>query len=85
MEQGTTTVNPYDLGLERNAANLEALKPGADTTAAQTIAFRRDNMAHYKLPRTIVFGPLPKTSTGKVQKYVLRERAAKLETSGSGA
>jgi fatty-acyl-CoA synthase len=32
-------------------------------------------MAHYKVPRTIVFGPLPKTSTGKIQKFVLREQA----------
>ena len=56
------------------------LKPGAEASAAQIIAFCRDNMAHYKLPRTVVFGPLPKTSTGKVQKFVLRERAAKLDT-----
>jgi len=56
------------------------LKPGAEATAAQLMAFCRENMAHYKLPRTVVFGPLPKTSTGKVQKYVLRERAAKLDT-----
>jgi len=39
------------------------------------IAFCRDNMAHYKCPKKVVFGPLPKTSTGKVQKYVLREQA----------
>ena len=32
-------------------------------------------LAHYKIPRRVVFGPLPKTSTGKVQKYALRERA----------
>jgi fatty-acyl-CoA synthase len=35
-------------------------------------------MARYKVPKTVVFGPLPKTSTGKMQKYVLRERAAAL-------
>jgi len=39
------------------------------------IAFCRENMAHFKAPRTVVFGPLPKTSTGKVQKFKLRERA----------
>ena len=39
------------------------------------IAFCRDNMAHFKAPRRVVFGSLPKTSTGKVQKFVLRERA----------
>jgi fatty-acyl-CoA synthase len=38
----------------------------------------RERIAHFKLPRTIVFGALPKTSTGKIQKFVLRERAARL-------
>jgi 3-(methylthio)propionyl---CoA ligase len=31
-------------------------------------------MAHFKVPKTVVFGPLPKTSTGKIQKFVLREK-----------
>jgi fatty-acyl-CoA synthase len=35
-------------------------------------------MARFKAPRTVVFGPLPKTSTGKIQKYVRRERARSL-------
>jgi fatty-acyl-CoA synthase len=54
------------------------LKPGAAATEAELIAFCRQHMAHYKAPRTVVFGPLPKTSTGKVQKYVLRDRAKTL-------
>ncbi|MFO0995520.1 MAG: acyl-CoA synthetase [Alphaproteobacteria bacterium] len=54
------------------------LKDGATADAAELMAFCRDNMAHFKMPRTIVFGPLPKTSTGKVQKFVLRERAKAL-------
>jgi fatty-acyl-CoA synthase len=54
------------------------LKEGAQATADELIAFCRDNMARYKVPKTVVFGPLPKTSTGKMQKYVLRERAAAL-------
>ena len=54
------------------------LKPGADATAAEIIAFCRDHIAHYKAPRTVVFGPLPKTSTGKMQKYTLREQARAL-------
>jgi fatty-acyl-CoA synthase len=33
-------------------------------------------MARFKVPRTVIFGPLPKTATGKIQKYALRERAA---------
>ncbi len=51
------------------------LKPGQEATAQEIIDFCRDNMAHYKCPRRVVFGELPKTSTGKIQKYVLRERA----------
>jgi fatty-acyl-CoA synthase len=42
------------------------------------IAFCRAHMAHFKVPRTVVFGPLPKTSTGKIQKFILRERARAL-------
>jgi fatty-acyl-CoA synthase len=51
------------------------LKSGATAEAAEIIAFCRSHMARYKAPRTVVFGPLPKTSTGKIQKFVLRERA----------
>ena len=52
------------------------LTPDADPVAAEEIiAWCRANLAHYKVPRTIVFGPLPKTSTGKIQKFELRERA----------
>jgi fatty-acyl-CoA synthase len=36
-------------------------------------------MAHYKAPKTVVFGPLPKTSTGKIQKYALREQAKEIK------
>ncbi len=52
---------------------------GAEPTEAEVIAFCRDNMARFKAPRHVVFGPLPKTSTGKVQKFVLRERARDLD------
>jgi 3-(methylthio)propionyl---CoA ligase len=51
------------------------LKPGAAATAEDIVRFLRDTLARYKVPRHVVFGPLPKTSTGKVQKFVLRERA----------
>ncbi len=52
------------------------LKPSAGpVTAEALIAWCRANLAHFKVPRTVVFGPLPKTSTGKIQKFVLRERA----------
>jgi fatty-acyl-CoA synthase len=54
------------------------LKPGAELSAAEIMAFCRANVAGFKVPKTVVFGPLPKTSTGKVQKFVLRERAKEL-------
>jgi fatty-acyl-CoA synthase len=51
------------------------LKDGAQAEAAEIIAFCREHIAHFKAPRHVIFGPLPKTSTGKIQKFVLRERA----------
>ena len=51
------------------------LKDGSTVTEADLIAFCRANMAHFKAPKTIVFGSLPKTSTGKIQKFILREQA----------
>jgi fatty-acyl-CoA synthase len=52
------------------------LKPdAAHVSAKDIIQWCHDNMAHFKVPKYVVFGPLPKTSTGKIQKYVLRERA----------
>jgi fatty-acyl-CoA synthase len=50
------------------------LKPGATATAGEVIAFCRLHMAGFKVPRDVVFGPLPRTSTGKIQKFVLREQ-----------
>ncbi len=54
------------------------LKPGAAAEEAEIIAFCRIHMARFKAPRTVVFGPLPKTSTGKMQKFMLREAARAL-------
>ena len=56
------------------------LKTGASVTEAELMEFCRENMAHFKCPRDFVFTDLPKTSTGKIQKFVLRERAERLET-----
>ncbi len=52
------------------------LKQGAAAEADDIIAFCRNHMARFKAPRTVIFGPLPKTPTGKIQKFALRERAA---------
>ncbi|GJD57748.1 acyl-CoA synthetase [Methylobacterium dankookense] len=51
------------------------LKPGSEADADALIAWCRERLAPYKLPRHVVFGELPKTSTGKIQKFILRERA----------
>jgi fatty-acyl-CoA synthase len=50
------------------------LNEGVAATPEEIIAFCRDRLARYKCPDTIELGPLPKTSTGKVQKFVLRDR-----------
>jgi len=54
------------------------LRGGASATEQEIIDFCRDNLAHFKCPRTVVFGEIPKTSTGKVQKFKLREQAEEL-------
>ncbi len=55
------------------------LKCGAGAVSPQDIiAFCRQHLAHYKAPKTVVFGPLSKTSTGKIQKNVLREQAKQI-------
>jgi fatty-acyl-CoA synthase len=51
------------------------LKEGASASAEEIIEFCRARMARFKAPKSVVFGPLPKTSTGKIQKFLLRERA----------
>jgi fatty-acyl-CoA synthase len=50
-------------------------RQGAALTADALDAFCRANLAGYKRPRRFVFGPLPRTATGKIQKFVLRARA----------
>ncbi len=56
-----------------------ALKSTAgEVAAADIIAFCRQHMARYKVPKTVVFGPLPRTSTGKIQKFVLRQQAKEM-------
>lgn len=56
------------------AAFIE-LKEGHDASAEEIIAFCREHLAGFKTPKHVVFGELPKTSTGKIQKYLLREKA----------
>ncbi|HET7400664.1 MAG TPA: acyl-CoA synthetase, partial [Usitatibacter sp.] len=51
------------------------LKEGAVATEAEIVEFCRTRMARFKVPKAVIFGPLPRTSTGKIQKFLLRERA----------
>ncbi len=54
------------------------LRPDAKATEEELLRFCRDNLPHFAVPKTVVFGPLPTTATGKIQKYTLRERARTL-------
>ena len=54
------------------------LKTGAEATETELIDFCADNMARFKRPKKVVFGELPKTATGKIQKNLLREKAKAL-------
>ena len=63
---------------ERPCAFVALRAEVGDVSEQEIIDFCRDNMAHFKVPRRVVFGPLPKTSTGKIQKFELRERARQL-------
>jgi fatty-acyl-CoA synthase len=61
-----------------------SLREGATTSPEDLTAHCRNELAHFKVPRTFVLGPLPKTSTGKIQKFLLRAEARRLnEANGS--
>jgi fatty-acyl-CoA synthase len=55
------------------------LKPDKSVTEQELIDHCYERLARFKVPKSFVFGPLPRTSTGKVQKFVLRERAKSVE------
>ena len=64
---------PDDKWGETPCAFIE-LRPGAEATPEALTAFCKERLAGFKVPRNFVFGALPRTSTGKVQKYELRDR-----------
>ena len=66
---------PDDKWGEVPCAFIEVKPGGANLAESDIIAFCRDQLAHFKCPRNVVFGELPKTATGKIQKYKLRESA----------
>ena len=55
------------------------LRDGMTATPEDVIGFCREAMAKFKVPKTVIFGPLPKTSTGKIQKFALRDQAKELQ------
>jgi fatty-acyl-CoA synthase len=73
---------PDDKWGETPCAFVE-LRDGESATAEEIIAWSRTHLAHFKCPRHVVFGPLPKTSTGKIQKYILRNRAREMWPGGA--
>ena len=76
--QAAVVARPDPTWGETPCAFLE-LKPGASQPSdGEVISFCRERLARFKVPKTLVFGALPKTSTGKIQKFLLRERATSL-------
>ena len=74
VQAAAVVAKPDDKWGETPCAFVE-LKPGASASAADIIAHCKQNLAGYKVPRHVVFGEVPKTSTGKIQKFRLREMA----------
>ncbi|MBL6947937.1 MAG: acyl-CoA synthetase [Rhodospirillales bacterium] len=66
---------PDDKWGETPCAFIELKDPSRPPTEQDIIDFCRDNIARFKAPKTVIFGPIPKTSTGKIQKFKLREQA----------
>lgn len=74
VQAAAVVAKPDDKWGETPCAYVE-LKPGAETSEEELQAWCRDHLAKYKCPRHFVFTELPKTSTGKIQKFKLREMA----------
>ncbi|MBV9053392.1 MAG: acyl-CoA synthetase [Hyphomicrobiales bacterium] len=77
VELAAVVAKPDEKWGETPCAFVE-LKPGMKATTQDLLEWCREHLARYKCPRVIVFAEIPKTSTGKVQKFVLRERAKEL-------
>jgi fatty-acyl-CoA synthase len=75
---------PDDKWGETPCAFVE-LKDGTSATEKEIVEFCRERLARFKAPKTVIFGPLPKTSTGKIQKSLLRERAKTLASTPAAA
>lgn len=76
--EAAVVARPDERWGETPCAFVTPISGGGDLSSDDVIRYCRENMAHFKAPKTIVFGELPKTSTGKIQKFVLRERAREM-------
>jgi len=76
--EAAVVAKPHDKWGESPCAFV-TLKQGEVASSEDIINFCRDELAHFKIPRTVVFGPLEKTATGKIQKFLLRQQAKELE------
>ena len=76
--EAAVAAKPDDKWGEVPCAFVALRKDAGTVTEKDVIDFCRDNMAHFKTPKKVVFGELPKTSTGKIKKFELRERAKTL-------
>ena len=76
--EAAVVARPDETWGETVCAFVTLISDAAEVSTDEIINWCKENMAGFKVPRTIVFGPLPKTSTGKIQKFVLRERAGEL-------
>src|ERR1700752_2372272 len=74
VQLAAVVARPHRKGGETPCAFVQ-LKPGAEASAEEIISFCREQLARYKAPKSVVFGPLPTTATGKIQKFVLRQQA----------
>ena len=76
--EAAVVARPDDHWGETVCAFVTPREGAADLTQDEVVTWCRERIAHFKTPRTVVFGPLPKTSTGKIQKFVLRDHAKSL-------
>ncbi len=78
MEAAVVAMNSEKWGETPCAFITPTPGSGDDISETDIIQWCRENMAHYKAPTKVIFGPLPKTSTGKIQKFALREKTNEL-------
>jgi fatty-acyl-CoA synthase len=77
--QGAAVVAQPDTRWGETPCAFIELKPGASVTAEELRKYCRQHMAHFKVPKSFIFRELPRTSTGKIQKFVLRQMARSAE------